>query len=275
MRGSWTRALLAAAVGTLLGCVAASAKDYAVQVAYEPPKNPAHEEIAKQLREHQALEKIRDHMQGMRFPRPLTIKVEGCDGDVNAAYDPDEATVSICYEYLAYIQELSHDIPPVGLKEGLTPSNYVVGPFYEVVLHELAHAIFDLKKVPVLGREEDAADQVATFVLLHIGKNETRRVIASLAVMYAKEAQDEKPGLKQFADEHGLPAQRFFNLLCMSYGADPKTFGDLVDRKYLPSERAGSCSDEYKQVRYAVQKLIAPGLDWRPRTGKEHVAGSR
>jgi hypothetical protein len=67
--------------------------------------------------------------------------------------------------------------------------------------------------------------------------------------------------MKQFADVHGLPVQRFYNLLCMAYGADPVLFADLVEKKYLPESRARGCADEYKQVTYAVQKLISPYMD--------------
>jgi hypothetical protein len=133
-----------------------------------------------------------------------------------------------------------------------------VGPFLEVVLHELAHAVFDLKKVPILGREEDAADQVAAFLLLRLGDTEARRAIASIAFMYASEAKEAPPKLKDLAKEHGLPGQRLFNLLCISYGGRPKVFGDLVERGFLPAERAEQCHDEYQQVKFAFDRLVAP-----------------
>jgi hypothetical protein len=67
--------------------------------------------------------------------------------------------------------------------------------------------------------------------------------------------------LQAFSDVHGLPAQRFFNLLCQSYGADPETFADVVEKKYLPPERAEDCAREYAQVAFAFQQLIEPHLD--------------
>ncbi|WP_460448735.1 DUF4344 domain-containing metallopeptidase [Alsobacter sp. SYSU BS001988] len=235
-----------------------------VEVRYDPPKNPEHQRIYDELRNKRVLERVRDRLAGISLPRPLLLKTEGCDGDINAAYDPDESAIGICYEYLAYIQELAGKIPPdVAAKESLTPANYVIGPFLEVTLHELAHAIFDLRKVPVLGREEDAADQVATYALLQFGKDEVRRVISSIAVMYASEARESAPKLKDFANEHGLPAQRFFNLICISYGSDPKIFGDVVSRGYLPADRAEQCPGEYAQVKYAFDTLIRPALGAR------------
>jgi Putative metallopeptidase len=126
------------------------------------------------------------------------------------------------------------------------------------VLHELAHAIFDLKKVPILGREEDAADQLAAYMLLQLGEQEARRTITSIAAMYASEAKEAPPKLTDFANEHGVPAQRLYNILCLSYGKDPKMFGDLVEKGYLPHERAELCGDEFRQVQFAVTRLIAP-----------------
>lgn len=232
-----------------------------VRVVYAAPTNPAHEPLYRTLREKRVLERVRSRIDGLRLPRVLTITVAGCDGEVDASYETSNATVTICYEYLAYIQELGRSIPPAGVAEGLTPANYIVGPFLEVVLHELAHAIFDLKKVPILGREEDAADQVAAFTLLRLGKDEVRRVIASVAVMYASEGKDAPAELKDFANEHSLPAQRFYNLLCMAYGSDRQTFGDFVEKGYLPAERAELCEEEYRQVKFAFERLVAPHLN--------------
>ena len=250
--------LIALAVAVSAGPAGARPGD--VRTVYVVPKNPAHEPIYRTLHEKRALERIRDRVEGIDLPRVLTIRTEGCDGEVDASYEASDATLTICYEYLAYIQELAQNIPPAGVNEGLTPANYIVGPFLEVVLHEIAHAIFDLKKVPILGREEDAADQIAAYTLLQLGKDEARRVIASVAVMYASEAKEAPTELKDFANEHSLPAQRFYNLLCISYGSDRKSFGDFVEKGYLPAERAELCEEEYRQVKFAYEKLVAPHL---------------
>jgi hypothetical protein len=60
---------------------------------------------------------------------------------------------------------------------------------------------------------------------------------------YAYHVNASKPVTKTnpFADERGLPAQRFYDVLCIAYGADPKLFADLVDKEYLPKERAKGC----------------------------------
>ena len=69
------------------------------------------------------------------------------------------------------------------------------------------------------------------------------------------------PGLEQFANVHSLSGQRFYNLVCIGYGADTEYFADVVKNGYLPESRAEGCGDEYKQVDYAYRKLIAPYVD--------------
>ncbi|MGO4440733.1 DUF4344 domain-containing metallopeptidase [Rhizobium sp. RAF56] len=246
---------------------AEAAKPIPIRIAYVPPKNPEHTALYQELRDKKVLERVRDRLAGLRLPKQLTIKVEGCDGDVNASYDEDEKAVSICYEYLLYIQSLAHGLPPAAVAEGLTPENSVTGLFLEVVLHELSHAIFNLKKVPVLGREEDAADQVTAYLLLQMGEQEAHRTIASIATMFASEAKETK---LDFANEHGLPAQRFYNLLCLTYGKDPKMFGDLVAKGLLPQGRAEQCGDEYRQIQFAVSRLM-PDLTSSLKLGRPKV----
>lgn len=67
--------------------------------------------------------------------------------------------------------------------------------------------------------------------------------------------------LVAFSEAHGAPAQRFFNLLCLAYGADPELFADVVERGHLPKARATGCKREYDQVAFAFHDLITPHID--------------
>jgi hypothetical protein len=192
----------------------------------------------------------------LRVPRALLLKVEGCDGESNAWYADDAVTV--CYEYL---EDILRNAPKETTPAGVTRTDAIVGPTLEVFLHEVGHAVFDYLSVPVLGREEDAADQFAAYVLLQFAESDARRLIYGVAYSYNIDASQPSTKKNPFADEHGLPAQRFYNVLCMAYGADSKLFADLVDKKYLPSERAEGCADEYDQVIRALNKLIGPYID--------------
>jgi hypothetical protein len=235
-----------------------------VSVSYVPPKNPAHQLIYQQLQELRFLENLQEFLSPVRLPRMLSVKVEGCDDDANAWYENNE--IIVCYEY---VDQLWKTMPAETTAAGVAPVDALVGPLFDTCLHEFAHAIFDMLRVPVFGREEDAADQVSAYIMLHLGKAEARRLIGGVAYAYKTEvdAATAPLGMTQFADVHGTPAQRYYDVLCIAYGADAQLFGDFVEKGYLPKERAEDCKDEYRQVAYAYEQLIGPYMD--PNLAKE------
>jgi hypothetical protein len=234
-----------------------------VSVSYVPPKNPAHQPIYEQLQELRFLENLQEFLSPVRLPRMLLVKVEGCDDDANAWYENNE--IIVCYEY---VDQLWKTMPAETTAAGVAPVDALVGPLFDTCLHEFAHAIFDMLRVPVFGREEDAADQVSAYIMLHLGKAEARRLIGGVAYAYKTEvdAATAPLGMTQF-DVHGTPAQRHYDVLCIAYGADAQLFGDFVEKGYLPKERAEDCKDEYRQVAYAYEQLIGPHID--PNLAKE------
>jgi hypothetical protein len=137
----------------------------------------------------------------------------------------------------------------------------VIGPLVDVFLHEVGHAVFDYDQVPILGREEDAADQFAAFLWLQSEKRDARRLLAGVAYEYIRDAAVPTQKKDPFADAHGLPMQRFYNLLCLAYGSDTKEFAQAVTDGHLPAERAEGCEDEYAQVKRAMTALIDPFVD--------------
>jgi len=47
----------------------------------------------------------------------------------------------------------------------------------------------------------------------------------------------------------------------MAYGSKPASFKGMVDKGYLPKDRAEDCEGEFRQVAYAVKTLIDPSVD--------------
>lgn len=236
----------------------AASKTHRVDIRYVPPKNPEHQEIYTKLKQRGSLEKLQQLLSPVSLPKKLRISLAGCDGEADAFYD--DATITICYEF---VSELIKNMPQEPLPGGIAPFDAVIGPMFEVSLHEFAHALFDILELPVLGREEDAADQVAAYALLQFGDSEARRLIVGTAFAYNMDEKKTDPcrSREYYADEHGTPAQRFFNVLCIAYGADKKLFGDIVSKGFLPESRAEFCEEEYEQVQDAVDLLIGPHVD--------------
>ena len=76
--------------------------------------------------------------------------------------------------------------------------------------------------------------------MLQFGKADARRLIASAARSYKKYLlhPEVTAPLKNFSDAEGAPERRYFNLLCLAYGADPVLFADVVEKKLLLEHRA-------------------------------------
>lgn len=225
-----------------------------LETAYVEPTNGALRPIYDRLKKRRVLEDMREFLSSLRLPRKLSIKLQGCDGVVNAWYTA--GTLTYCYEL---DDQIAKNRPKGTTVDGVTPEDAMMGPFVDIFLHEMSHALFDILKVPVFGREEDAADQLAAFILLQFGNDVARRTLLGTAVFWGSLAKTPAD-ISEFADEHGLPAQRFYNIVCIAYGANPTVFKDFA-AKYLPKERAERCPFEYQQVRYAYLHLIAPYVD--------------
>ncbi|MFE1598778.1 DUF4344 domain-containing metallopeptidase [Methylobacterium sp. ID0610] len=230
---------------------AEGARESRIRIAYERPRDAQASEIHRALKARRLLEGVRAIVGGVRLPRSLTLRLGACAGEANAWYAPENRTVTVCYEY---IQDLRQRAPPDA--PGGARQDAIVGPIVQVFLHETGHALFDLLAVPLLGREEDAADQFAALVLLQLPPAQARRVIDGSTHLFRSRAADEGIDEEMLADDHGLPLQRLYNLLCLAYGADRRAFAYLVDGGSLPRMRAQNCEAEYDQAAFAMGRLF-------------------
>ncbi|MGE7415000.1 DUF4344 domain-containing metallopeptidase [Methylobacterium tarhaniae] len=255
--------LVLAACAAPLGSGAGQAAGEAgrTRVVYEPPRKAAYRGIYREMRDHRVLERVAAIVGLVRLPTRLTYRLKECAGELNAWYAPENRSVTVCYELLDSIVQAA---PRARSPAGVTRQEAIRGPVFQILLHESSHALFDLLDVPILGREEDAADQVASLILLHLSPADARMVVAGGGYYFATAAKDEPVDKGAFADVHGLSWQRFYNLACMAYGSDRSRYRTIVSKGYLPKERADGCGEEYEQVAFAFRKLIGPHLRVRP-----------
>ncbi len=235
-----------------------------IRGVYVAPKDAKFTPMYDQLRAQRVLERMRELLSPLKLPRPLTLKLDGCDGVANAWYEDD--TVTICYEYLEFIAQNAPkaDAAKGDTPKGTTQQSALTGPFIDVTLHEVGHAVFDMLQIPVFGREEDAADQFSAYIILNFAPLEARSLIRSIAYLGAKEAKEamaKGSTIETYADSHGTPAQRYFNTLCIAYGSNSRIYRDAVTRGELTQGRADGCEYEYQQIERAFTKLIKPHVD--------------
>ncbi len=219
-------------------------------------KNARYQEIDRQVREEKLLEKAADKLnRSLVLPKDIRLKTKDC-GEVNAFYDADTQSVTVCYELMEHFYKVFRG-------DGLNEEKAYDKMFDAVrfaFLHEIGHALVDVYNLPITGNEEDAADRCAAFIsLTELGEDGVSAVLAA-ADSFAIESKNDGNSKRSYADEHLLHEQRFYNSLCMLYGSDREKYAYLAEENYLPPERAARCPQEYERTVESWSNLLAP---WR------------
>ena len=195
--------------------------------------------------------------QTFRLAKPLAIVGTQC-GQVNAFYDRSKNAIFVCYE-------LWKNIVDRMAREKRTDRNdlgsIAAGALSFVFLHELGHTLIDHFSLPVLGREEDAADQIATFLLIRMAGNNVdiaRYWTVGAHWFFNKRQLFFTRG--HFSGEHSVDPQRQFNIACWIYGSDPNKYAGLAQYARLPTARAQRCQSEYQQMLNAARQMLEPHL---------------
>jgi hypothetical protein len=169
-----------------------------------------------------------------------------------------EAKESIVFPYSFFIVMLEtlQQANPTMSEEDLLTVAIKASVF--IIYHETAHALIDVLSLPVLGLEETAADGLAAAVLTL--QADTADFVVAAAVLFGSFADVYGSGghsASAYADNHMLDVQRYYNLMCFVYGADPASYSGLVPA-YLPESRANSCYAEAQQNLNSWLTLLEP-----------------
>ncbi len=190
--------------------------------------------------------------QAVNLPASITVTFDRCD-EINAFYDPEKVAITMCDEYIDYYGELFSGYPAE------EADSAIIGSVVSTFLHEVGHALIDQLELPTVGREEDAADQLSTVILVASGDEGNAMALeGAYAFIEESEAEGDDEEETPFWDEHSLDEQRFYNTVCLIYGSDPEGWDDLVGDDDLPEERAQGCPDEYAMISTSWNRLLEP-----------------
>lgn len=257
---------MAVAILAMVTCLGSLTRPAAAQasVVYIVPADAADRPLYERLKAERWLERMQTVLRYMRLPKPVTLRLESC-GEVDAWFE--KRTVAVCYEYLQVVVRRieARQLPP-----WVTPEEALAGAFVDAVLHETAHALFEQHRVPLLGREEEAADQLSAFLMLTVAREEAPALVRGVAHLYLSwigyfQSRPSKPlasgASPREARAHPTAAQRLYNLVCIALGSDKAAFATLAKAVDLPGDRAEDCAAEHAQLSRAFRVLIRPHLD--------------
>jgi hypothetical protein len=122
-------------------------------------------------------------------------------------------------------------------------AEFVVGNVSFAFLHEMAHGLVHEMELPVLGKEEDAADTFAIVTMLKLGTSLSHPMLVEAAkAWFLTDKRDQREGTQPDAyDAHGLDDQRAYRIVCLLVGSNKEQFKDLADQTNLPEERRETC----------------------------------
>jgi hypothetical protein len=254
-------ALSVLAALALAGCAPAEGASPAdrgdFRVVYESARDPEYRQWQADLRRVRVLEDVAESLnRTFVLPEDVRLAFSEC-GEPNAFYEPEGRRIRICYELMDEMYGVFGET--TRSEEELNEAAW--GAIYFTLYHELGHALVDLWDIPITGREEDAVDQLAAFLLTD-GTEEGEAAALNGANAFLLEHDREGGGVDESAlwNEHSLDPQRFYNIICWVYGRDPEGYAYLIDDGTLPKERAELCGEEYERLDRSWTGLLSPYL---------------
>jgi Putative metallopeptidase len=229
----------------------AQSADRQIRVEYETAQTPLYQSVSEALQQVQAFEaEAKILSQVFVLPRDITVSFKECGTDTTH-YDASASLIVLCYELLESFRKDFESSEVTTEKSSYWAVN--AGKF--VFLHEVGHALIHDWNLPVLGREEDAADQFATF-FLSLGGRDRLGLAWAAAVQLLLVSQQQSNQYSAW-DEHSSPLQRFYSIACLSYGSSPADYPDLSEA-VLPTSQRDQCVAESQQTMQSWARLLQP-----------------
>jgi hypothetical protein len=226
------------------------------RVLFDEPSKPAHRPIAELLFHSGRLRGLVEVLdREVALPTDVTIRFADEDGPL---YDPRRREIVVDYTFVEKTGRLLESVDYADKPGDLRA--FVVQVVEFVLYHEIGHALIDLLELPVLGREEDAVDTIATLLLLQLVPD-GNLVALTAADLHAIESLGARSLTSEdFWGEHLLGIQRFAHIVCLVYGSDPQRHEPLLRRHPALRDRSGDCVDDYDGQLRAWKRLLAPHL---------------
>jgi hypothetical protein len=186
--------------------------------------------------------------------RDIAVVVGAEEGPL---YDPAISEIQIPYPfYTEVIERIS------ALESGVEAQElFAADAMLHTLFHEFGHALVDQLDIPVVGKEEDAVDGLASMLLLEYYE-EGASIAANAAELFALEGEERgEPGEADFWDEHSLDEQRYYSTLCHIVGSDPVEYKPLAAEIGFSDDRVEICEATYQQLVSDWETLLEEALD--------------
>ena len=237
----------------------AFANDASLKTEYENSCSVEDSVQKAALEKSNIIDLVRRHInEDFELPETISIKLTCAneDGDYGPYYDPQTREIVMPYSFRRYV------LDELKLQEYAEKNDELQTVADDIVLHtiyhELGHAFVDILNIPITGKEEDAVDELSTFLLLSDYDDGDEVSISAADFFDIESLQEDEITEDRLFGEHSLDEQRFFNILCFVYGENPAQRSNLLDGLDIEEGRAEMCVEDFERRSQAWQQLLAP-----------------
>jgi hypothetical protein len=194
--------------------------------------------------------------QAFQVPEEITVRgVNGFGG--GPFYNPRNNSITFQYGFANLVFQTMKQLNPQYSDRRLGTAVGAVDTF--ILAHEFTHALIAIYDLPVLGKEEDAADELATLILLKAPQG-GKYVFDAAEFWYGLSKSQRVPTVSDYADVHSLDLQRAYAMVCDLAGSSKANFQQVAQLKLLPPSRLRSCPAEYQQHVDSFEQVLGDHL---------------
>lgn len=169
-------------------------------------------------------------------------------------FDPHKNSIEIPYSFL---QETKDKFKKVNYqKDNIDLDTASIDVLIHTILHELGHALIAMYDIPILGREEDAVDNLGNIILIDYFKDGDD-ILLTNADIYDVYANETKVLEEQvFMGEHSLDLQRFYSMLCFVYASNPEKYERMLNQYEVPDYRKDICIEDVNIISSSWYRVL-------------------
>jgi Putative metallopeptidase len=190
------------------------------------------------------------------FALPSDITIHAVNEFVGPNWNPRTKTITVSYPFVVYIAKtLKENFP------ALRSNDYEFGQELAavdgfVLTHEFGHALIALFNLPVLGKEEDAADSLAAVFFIKFVSGGAQYAFDAAKFFHAMSARQRKLAPADYWDQHSLDEQRADSIVCWVAGSGQQTYQAVAKLGILGQDRLKTCPAEYQQKLQSWTELL-------------------
>ena len=229
-----------------------------IRVVYDQPTSNAAREAMQVLRLGGTDGVAKGFTKSFKLPHDVTI--HAVNGFVGPNYNPSNRTITLSYGFVEYVARLLlANFPQLAKNQSELGKEWAAIDGF-ILVHEWGHALIDLYKLPVLGKDEDAADALAAVFMTKFVNGGAEYAFDAAKFFDALSARQRNLAPSDYWDEHSLDKQRAYSIVCWVAGASQQDYKTIESFGILPADRLRSCPAEYQQRVTSWGELLKPHL---------------